>query len=244
MASCTLGSATQFAILDLPLLSEADIDCVLEADDCAGALDCFGFTIGGSGCDGDNSCLDDETLAACRAGIPVEIRCAAWDGNGGPACITGSGGASCGGDTCETDGETCDGAERQDCDGGVLQVTDCDHVGLDCAVVGEDAECFSVTADSCSAPDRCDGALAIHCQDGVETTTDCSERLVGGSCFLDSGDAYCGFADECDPELLEPVETCDGSMLRYCLLGASVTVDCADIGFDGCVSDTAATGCR
>jgi hypothetical protein len=248
VSSCSLLSPTRFAVLDLPALGDDDIDCVLAAGDCAGVLSCFGFRIGDATCPTDDTCLDGDTLSTCRGLVPFEIDCAAWDGNGGPLCVTGDGDAGCGVGECAEIGETCDGSERQDCEDGILAVSDCDRFGLDCALVGEDAECWSVTGDSCSGPDRCEGSVAIHCEGEVQTETDCSGRVAGASCFLGggsgTGDAYCGFGDECDPDLSEPVETCEGDSLRYCLLGAWVTVDCTELGFAGCTADSAGTGCR
>ena len=75
VAACTLDSPTRFAATSLPLLSEADVDCVLGAVDCAGVNACFGVEIGA--CPAADTCLDATTLQTCIGGVGYTIDCGA-----------------------------------------------------------------------------------------------------------------------------------------------------------------------
>lgn len=244
MASCGMVSPAAFAALSLPLLDAEDLSCVIGAEECAEVLACVGMRVGGPGCAGPDTCIDEDTLSTCRALVPYEIDCSAWRGHGGPACLERTDGeARCGASLCDVEMETCDGTVLLDCSEGVLEEYDCRD--LDCSETPEGADCASFSADTCEGPARCDGDVLVACESGVELIRDCATFIDGATCVTEAGggDAFCGFASECDVDIGDPGDTCEGTSVRFCLLGRTVTVDCTEIGFAGCATD-GTTGCR
>lgn len=121
---------------------------------------------------------------------------------------------------------------------------DCAVVGSTCSTsAGGGTECSNITTTPCTGGGYCDGDEGVSCEGGVEVRGSCPGIVEGGACFLDGDDPYCGYGDECDTNLTQPGETCDGANLRFCLLGKSVAIDCTSLNFTGCVSDTISTRC-
>jgi len=250
IASCSATSPTVTAAFSLPAMNGDDLECVLAADGCEEVLACFGFRIADD-CPAEDTCLDGETLSACRGplGLPLEIDCAAWHGNGGSSCLEGVGGVgACGTGSCASEGETCNGARLEDCEDGVLEVQDCAEHGLTCTVAS-DSETVCADADSgaaCTDEDHCEGETLVRCENGVETRVDCGAQYPGATCVQEVGssDVLCGYGSDCAIDLGSPSDACQGSSLTFCMVGLTTSVDCTDIGFSGCSTDPPGPGCR
>ncbi|HEX5061687.1 MAG TPA: hypothetical protein VFV99_20110 [Kofleriaceae bacterium] len=63
--------------------------------------------------------------------------------------------------------------------------------------------------------------------------------IPDGTCITVNSFTACGWATECDPST---PQTCIGTTLQSCVLGALKTVDCTTIGGTQCVPNTQAPG--
>jgi hypothetical protein len=239
----------------------ACLACFAAASDCDAFRECGEGTSGQQAvCDnadaGEELC-DGDVLVGC----PYDEEDTTWIkdcGAAGLSCGDAADSASCGTPTCNptTDDESCDGALRISCEGGVNVARDCsDSSTLHCSSNGDDDwDCFPSmggtcaidvdgaicvgTGPSCSTDvfeNSCSGHLLTSCQEDHESQYDCSEVGFNYTCGLnDDGHNACVYAtDECD---LETPDTCSNGVITYCANGQVAYLSCTDFGFSGCDS--------
>lgn len=94
-----------------------------------------------------------------------------------------------------------------------------------------------LTACDPAARDRCDGPIKLGCTtSGLVSFDDCA-RTVDGTCTLNPEltGAACGSPPGLD--CLAEAPRCNASgLLEVCTLGAWVTLDCVDLGAEGCLA--------
>jgi hypothetical protein len=152
---------------------------------------------------------------------------------------------ACGPDGCAWDGPsaaiTClSGTMAQIQSGGVTTVRDCSRAFARCDV-GSLTGCTDRPQRPCVRDgelpwERCDGDVKIGCSTaGLVSFEDCS-RVAGARCVETATSAHCDDhrGVECDDS---SVPTCEGAVLKACVLGHSTAIDCqTDLGFVGCSS--------
>lgn len=80
----------------------------------------------------------------------------------------------------------------------------------------------------------CNGTSLALCRNGRTQSLTCSNLVMGSSCRVVAGHAFCGAAADCDPTSAAPGGRCDGNNLLLCAGGRMFTYDCRAEGFAGC----------
>jgi hypothetical protein len=152
--------------------------------------------------------------------------------------------ADCGVAICDpaTDTRYCDDDVLYECmPSGVWETRDCAFdKGSLCVDLGSGN--FTCTGDgpACDPPThegRCEGSSMVHCYGSGEALVDCTRYHDELTCTTQAGAAFptCVFPEnEC---FWETAETCTGGVIRFCLMGRFVEVDCTVYGFSGCQTD-------
>jgi hypothetical protein len=237
-----LGSAD-----DLEAAASVELACGRDAETCEAFLACSDVDASAP-CDPATtpfSC-DGATQVSCDlSGYTRAVDCDGRDGN--TTCLTDESSiVRCALEACAEPTElACVDGYIETCTAGVrYRADDCGSVGRDCVTDGTRAACVD-RAEACER-DACDGDTLLQCVTSglgyVETA--CSERIGGGRCALVAGEAQC-VVDEA--ECTGTSATCAGSVLRACVGGRFLEVDCATFldarceedgsGNYGCVSD-------
>ncbi len=143
--------------------------------------------------------------------------------------------------------KSCDGAPAVTCDGAKASICGGwgERVDFDCGVSGQTcnpdpyAPCKgSDPCDPMTTPTTCKGTYAVYCSGGGIAVHDCATTQFRTACNegAPSYEAPCKpKGGACDPEYESGV--CEGTVLRVCVDGDWVGVDCAEIGFQACVED-------
>jgi hypothetical protein len=139
------------------------------------------------------------------------------------------------------DGESaCQGDVLYTCSGGVGYGTDCNASAASCAEYVDSDEmpafdCFYATTSCTTESAACSGDTAVSCDTGTRYQFDCSAVNIG--CDDSTSVLYC-LAPGCSTANADACpESCNGTLLTFCIGGAPVTVDCRDYGFDTCRED-------
>lgn len=223
-----------------------DIDAALaclakSTDGCAALERCTGVTFSideqcQSGCDGQRLTSCDDA-AKFELDCPSGTTCNAEEG----ACSPNTG-AECDFDTFE---DRCDGTRPIGCNGGrEAAYGDCADAGLVCVddgsvyCAGTGAACSADTLSpyiegfigTCS-----DAATLSACVGNKLHSVTCADIDPEYACHTSGGVSFCGLAAECNPLDSESEPTCDDSKILVCDAGQRTPVDCATLGFTGCV---------
>jgi len=159
----------------------------------------------------------DCVLEAGASGDPCPAAAACLNGGVAPAACSGSA-TSCEGDVvvgCALGGRT-----AFDCGAGAHTCVATTTGGAECGVAACDPTAYVQSCDATSVL-QCDGG-------GVVSPIDCGAS--GLLCAFDepTATAYCaGAGQACDDATY--VDTCAGSVLRYCIGGTLAEVDCAGL---------------
>lgn len=219
------------------------VSCVGQASSCDDVYACMGSA---QACNamGTSPYCDSDVLYNCAdvggtQGVLVEADC----GGRGLSCLSSPSGnpSICAGSFCDPTSyaANCVGNVAYNCIGTGLVEKDCSLLfpGTTCGVMEDSgflvAQCRG-DGDPCDASLKpsCNGANLQVCQDGFAYERQCPPGLP---CSIDPDTdiASCGaiVTAGCTPE------TCNGTELTYCLDGAPRTLDCAQLGFSGCVAD-------
>lgn len=220
--------------------------CVLAAADCEEAMRCMGYRVE-EDChpDGDR-CADERQIEwcsplgngqvvpqrlECAAAVPPNPRCEL--AGGVPLCVTGP---------CETANGTtrCVGDVFETCVSGFVVRLDCAATGKRCdqfapgAVESEDAVyCLGPAAPEPGPPcehAQCVDGLLVGCGDTSGRALppfDCRAIEDGLSCVTDGGgSAWCA-ASAADAECDRADSWCEGDSVRFCVQGATLSLDCS-----------------
>ncbi len=217
------------------------VGCLVQAKTCVEADVCMGFDLSTPDddksrcktCDGDRAfyCFDGLYAADCSK---RGMTCA------GGRCVSA--------ESCSASPNGCDASQSVvDCAEGryPAEITRCAAVGLACAKAGmADLTCAG-TGPACSSPtsetsyfaipelgEQCSGDRLLGCFLGRQGSIDCSRMGVGYTCQVLDGVAFCGTANECNPETFGKV--CDGDVAAICVGGKLYRRDCAATGMRTC----------
>jgi hypothetical protein len=257
-ASVSEDAAGSAAKPDLALFT-----CIMAAKDCtalracelatpAQAAACTSSSVGLT-CQGD-------VLVNCTVAPPAASDCAAV----GQHCFQNGMIAECGTAACDatTPMSSCNGDEIVHCYGGGISslgcgaeipVTNCTggpgawtcvtHAGETCGVVGGTAQCVGAGAacDESSVQASCDGSVVVTCTGGKIGKFDCKKLGPQVTCGHDPTSAIdcVGAGTQCTDETSE---SCDGSVLTYCMWGTTSTLECKHYGLSGCGTRQLSTG--
>ena len=229
----------------MPYWSASEARCAIAAgSDCVAVRACFGMTaVADPSCASRSITCDGTNLVQCADGVRSTVSCPnaslLLSVGMGPTCVPSGTGALCGSATCSAASMTCSGSVASSCfvNRGVMMEMDCADFGQGC-VNGVCTAAGGGGACAGGAP-VCDGATIVRCDAGVEIRTDCTVVGVGATCFpgdrtTNAPEPYCGYGNACYP--LKGAETCSGSSVTFCAAGVTATVDCASLGFSGCIS--------
>lgn len=196
------------------------------ARDCAAVARLFPASAHlGQPCTGDVLCRDEVALY-CVDGTVTGVGLDCNQGSGTCTVDSASGSASCvtEGDGCPATTGTCDASGRLvTC--GERGVVDCAASGAACRVAEGFAACaIPVSACAAAFATACDGDVAVSCTEPGfgAPTSDCS-LLPGFTCGVHG----CGAMDA---DCTDATRRCEGTRLRYCVLGSTREIDCAELG--------------
>ncbi len=160
----------------------------------------------------------------------------------GQACTAIGTSAACTGSlgTCgDAGGLFCEGTELHDCqsDGGLDLGVNCANFGAGaCSSAGATGACAAVGTGVCAPTSvvSCVGDVASSCPSGVLEQIDCS-RVLGttGSCNATAAGRSWDVARACSVGSCG-ADSCSGTVLQSCARGASVQIDCAQVGLGSC----------
>lgn len=148
--------------------------------------------------------------------------------------------ASCAVGSCSSSyASRCEGERVLTCRDGVIEVEDCQAMGLKCGSNNHGKPgCVGNSGKSCNMAQykaSCTGAAAATCEGGKVHVEDCSKRHFNKSCK----DGACVATGKA---CADQFDTCaDQTTLKYCLDGTWHTADCTSLGFRSCYPD-ATTG--
>lgn len=230
------GQYFDLDIMDSSLVTREAFECLAMATDgCAAVERCVGVSFDRMGpC--ETTC-DGSVLEQCDDASRFRIDCARF----GQTCDAEEG--DCVDDaapTCEMNASAMclDGVPTGCSDHRVREGFDCAEYGLTCTgsiCIGE-GTCdtdrtgtygLSYTGIVCSSEEEL--SACVH---GGRHAIRCADIAPGFACQTQSGTAFCGLADECDP--FGEDATCDGTNVVFCNAGRTETVDCTGLGFTGC----------
>ena len=215
--------------------------CVnLAAGDCAAIGKCFKW---GAACDKDYKASCKGTVAAsCDliGGRVYELDCA----DAKLKCMlksdtSSSATAYCSPGSCQTGfQDKCEGKRELSCSGNVLEMRDCQVLGMNCGYGGWKKTykngCQGETGDKCFVfgkdvfKDKCEGSVAISCHLSRQHREDCTKHKM---LYTACKDGQCVAAgSQCDRAL----NRCSGQQLEACLDGTWQKFDCAKLGFGPC----------
>lgn len=228
------------------------LQCIAEANDCPGALECAyvePLAEGDPRCAGvvGDQCLMGGILLDCTTEIAE--RCHTPYHGAGSECQLGLGGTGrCALSTCiqqSSPPPRCTSGVYVRCDPATnLRVAqDCNTVGLTCPEGAEGADAQCATIDGvfpCDEPGRAvcspDGTRVRVCDGALASEFDC--RDMDGHCVLEKSGARCVRPiDNCTPDS-SGIDTCQGSVISLCIAGKKVSFDCADAGLS-CIPPSA-----
>jgi hypothetical protein len=237
-------------------LVSSQLACALAAKDCTALKACVDATpaqVAACGSSMVPMCQGD-VLVSCDTTPPSASDCAA----GGLQCIQNSMTAQCGTATCDptTFVSSCNGDALVQCFDGALASATCSaeppstecqgtgsaltcvtHAGETCAVVGGVAGCVGAGAacDESSFQASCEGSVVVTCTGGKIGKYDCQKLGSQVTCGHDPTSAIncVGAGTQCNDETSE---SCNGSVLTYCMWGTISTVDCKQHGLSGCAT--------
>jgi hypothetical protein len=246
-AGAALGRVLQGLAVGGPALRVAlhdQVDCVRGAADCPAVLACLDL---GERCDAESTlsaCEGDTTRTSCSSQPNGEayverISCPAV---GGPVSVCRLAPnededihPSCVGAPCDVEGVSrCEGDFVVECIGGYERRRACVLAGQTCLEIEEGLHACGESA-GCSG-DACVDGVALRCdrESGVPRV---DGRL---DCRVYSARHDCVMMDEgpgCRPNAPDPAcagdetrESCDGAVIRACLEGLEVALDCATFG--------------
>jgi hypothetical protein len=213
----------------------AQVDCVLAASvaDCSAANACIGAKLApDTNC--VERCLDDRTFVRCNGpSMHTEMDCAKSLQSGGPQCITSQTSAGCGVAACSAEGEfTCDGMVSHHCGSGIERMQDCSRIGAQC--IASNPGCVQPTPGPCTTQWGCDGDRLFYCDStGAQRIEDCTKTIPDGTCIIVDNFTACGWAAQCNVQ--NTADSCLGTTLRSCVLGAIKDVECTAVGGTTCM---------
>jgi hypothetical protein len=216
------------------------LGCTLDANSCTDVIVCEGY-----GWAFDELCLG-ESGWRCQGNLAVN-----YDGNtvvdctiyGGVCSELADGTTDCKVlDSCTaSDVDRCGGTNNDtlyNCVDGVGYGFKCSHFGSVCEQRNGDEGCY-FTSTSCADPgtNSCMANRRRTCStDGLLRLYDCAS--VGLSC----SDQECTAPGCTRQDVLDCVESCQGTQLSFCYGGTPMTVDCNDYGFPQCGEYTHPSG--
>ena len=140
------------------------------------------------------------------------------------------------------EGATCRGSILTSCEGGALLVRDCGADGLICGDVLQGNKGCVGSGGACeehSYETTCQGSVIDRCAAGYIAHYDCAGFPGNQTC--DAQLSKCVAAGtQCGPGQ----ESCQGSLVRLCVDGTYVEVNCADLGFSSCELSSGGAHCR
>ena len=222
-------------------LTADQISCAAATKSCPDTLACIGITITPDpDCTPGRSCDENDIFVRCTDGVVTRADCAARAESSEWHCVVGTAGAQCGVETCDANGSSCNGTQLLTCDDNVLKSFDCAKYGLSCRQEGAVAWCSDGIDASCTPGTQpyCDNGLLVSCDNSRETRFDCGKFPVKGlACITIDENSFCGFNDKCTPGSNTSICT-DNTSLSTCVGGEQYEVNCIDLGFSSCGSDT------
>ena len=207
--------------------------------DCAAVATCYKW---GKACDQDfkASCNGTVAVSCDLIGKRVfELDC----GDAGLKCAIKTGQtyeASCTQGPCQAGfTDKCDGKREVSCSGGVLEMRDCEVLGMSCGYGGfkKDSNkngCQGETGDKCFGWGKdvfkasCDGTTAKSCHLSRVHKEDCTQyKMMYTAC---NGGQCVAAGTGC----VSSLNRCNGDKLEACLDGSWKAFDCAKLGFGPC----------
>ena len=142
---------------------------------------------------------------------------------------------SCGAAACPSAGAhlVCRGSAAEVCQGSLLALVECGHLGLRCELPtdGGDAACVGgASCDPASDPAKCEGSVMVRCTaEGQHVRIDCAASPRRRQCRA-------GQCVETGNECTDRRASCVGGILSFCQDGSRQHFDCAAEGFGACAA--------